>query len=114
MIKCLSGESERFLVYLQIEYDELDSSIITPVVRKKVNGAVMGPGKNHSGLVPLLPGTPAACCVQLQLMASLQSGGAVRAEPDAHPQCVSSWLRTHSFGNSIREETKCSGYAYSH
>lgn len=93
MIKCLSEENERFLVYLQVEYDELDSSTITLVVRKKVNGAVTGTAKNHSGLVPLLPGPPAACCAQLQLTASLQSGGAVRAtsggavraKPDAHP-----------------------------
>lgn len=65
-------------------------------VRKKVNVTVMGTGKNHSGPVHLLPGLPATCCAQLQLSASLQSGGAVMAEPDAHPQCISSWLRTHS------------------
>lgn len=57
------------------------------VVRKKVNIAVMGTEKNLSGFCTSCQACQLRCCAHLQFSASLRSGGAVRAKPDAHPQC---------------------------
>lgn len=61
------------------------------VARKKAKVVVVGTGGNSSAFCPSCQAPWRLC-----FSASLQSGGMARAESDAHPQCVSLWLRIHS------------------
>lgn len=60
MIRCLSGETETFLVYLHVKYYELDSSAISLLgSQEEGHAAVTEAGKSYSALLRLLLG-PAA------------------------------------------------------
>lgn len=66
------------------------------VARKKAKAAVMGIGENASALAPPTRPPGGGAGYDSGSSASRQSGGRARAEPDAHPQSISLWLRIHS------------------
>ena len=66
------------------------------VARKKAKAAVTGIRENASALAPPTRPPGGSAGYDTGSSASRQSGGGARAEPDAHPQCISLWLRIHS------------------